>query len=129
MDAPSPKAPSPTEEEGDRRRLTEAEKRANHIASEQKRRAAIRGGFDRLAELVPGLEGQGRAEGLVLHGTVDYIKKLMLERRAMIEALEARGKQVDMQTKISLEALPEGWLDGGGGPDSSPTQPSKNGDG
>lgn len=47
-------------------RLTEQEKKNNHIASEQKRRLAIREGFDRLTEIVPGLEGQGRSESIVL---------------------------------------------------------------
>lgn len=49
-----------------RARLTEQEKKNNHIASEQKRRNAIRDGFDRLTELIPGCEGQGRSEGMVL---------------------------------------------------------------
>ena len=35
----------------DKPRLTEQEKKNNHIASEQKRRQAIREGFDRLAEI------------------------------------------------------------------------------
>ena len=50
-----------------RARLTEQEKKNNHIASEQKRRNAIRDGFDRLTELIPGCEGQGRSEGMVLN--------------------------------------------------------------
>ncbi|KAF8477356.1 hypothetical protein BDZ91DRAFT_638645, partial [Kalaharituber pfeilii] len=50
-----------------RARLTEQEKKNNHIASEQKRRNAIREGFDRLTELIPGCEGQGRSEGMVLN--------------------------------------------------------------
>ncbi|CCV00508.1 unnamed protein product [Malassezia sympodialis ATCC 42132] len=36
--------------------LSEAEKKANHIASEQKRRANIRKGYDMLCSMVPGLE-------------------------------------------------------------------------
>lgn len=35
--------------------LTEAEKRANHIASEQKRRANIRKSYEMLCEVVPAL--------------------------------------------------------------------------
>lgn len=50
----------------ERPRLSEQEKKNNHIASEQKRRMAIREGFDRLTEIVPGLEGQGRSESIVL---------------------------------------------------------------
>jgi hypothetical protein len=39
----------------DRPRLTDAEKKQNHILSEQKRRQAIRQGFDRLAAMTPGM--------------------------------------------------------------------------
>ncbi|EED21349.1 conserved hypothetical protein [Talaromyces stipitatus ATCC 10500] len=72
----------------DKPRLTEQEKKNNHIASEQKRRAAIREGFDRLTELVPGLEGQGRSESVVL-------KKTLQERRELIAEIERSGGQVD----------------------------------
>ena len=72
-------------------RLTEEEKRANHIASEQKRRAAIREGFDKLAELTPGMEGQGRSEGLVLGKVVEFAKEQLEERRRLIAEVEARG--------------------------------------
>ncbi|KAH0444230.1 helix-loop-helix dna-binding domain-containing protein [Colletotrichum kahawae] len=80
-------------------RLTEAEKKQNHIASEQKRRQAIREGFDRLTELVPGLEGQGRSEGLVLKRTVEFMRDQLAERRAMVERLENSGVEVDEKYK------------------------------
>ncbi|KID84613.1 Helix-loop-helix DNA-binding protein [Metarhizium guizhouense ARSEF 977] len=80
-------------------RLTEEEKKQNHIASEQKRRQAIREGFDRLTELVPGLEGQGRSEGLVLKRTVEYMRQQMQERRALIERIEQSGGHVDDELK------------------------------
>ncbi|PSS08555.1 hypothetical protein M430DRAFT_110164 [Amorphotheca resinae ATCC 22711] len=76
-------------------RLSEHEKKANHIASEQKRRQAIREGFDRLTELVPGLEGQGRSESVVLKKTVDYIKGQLEERRRLIQKIEELGGQVE----------------------------------
>ncbi|KAE8377825.1 inosine triphosphate pyrophosphatase-like protein [Aspergillus bertholletiae] len=72
-------------------RLTEQEKKNNHIASEQKRRAAIREGFDRLTELVPGLEGQGRSESIVLRKTVDFIHMQLQERQELIAEIERRG--------------------------------------
>lgn len=103
-------------------RLTEEEKKQNHIASgekeptlpgtgcvpttsktnilsEQKRREAIRAGFDRLCDLVPGLEGQGRSEGLVLKKTVDYMKEQMEIRRDLIKRLEDNGEVVDEKYK------------------------------
>ncbi|CBF88567.1 uncharacterized protein ANIA_10132 [Aspergillus nidulans FGSC A4] len=80
--------------ERDKPRLTEQEKKNNHIASEQKRRAAIREGFDRLTELVPGLEGQGRSESIVLKKTVDFIHAQLQERKNLITEIERRGGRV-----------------------------------
>lgn len=57
--------------------LTEAEKKANHIASEQKRRANIRKGYEMLCAGVPALrealekEGSGGAGGTGDNGTAD----------------------------------------------------------
>lgn len=100
-------------------RLSEHEKKANHIASgilpcyspfdpsvkwssltdgttaEQKRRQAIREGFDRLTELVPGLEGQGRSESVVLKKTVDYMREQLTERRRLVAQIEELGGEVD----------------------------------
>ncbi|KAM0259941.1 hypothetical protein ACHAQJ_003033 [Trichoderma viride] len=83
----------------DKPRLTEEEKKQNHIASEQKRRQAIREGFDRLTELVPGLEGQGRSEGLVLKRTVDYMREQLAQRQALIDRVEQAGGDVDAKFK------------------------------
>lgn len=66
---------------------------------EQKRRQAIREGFDRLTELVPGLEGQGRSEGLVLKRTVEYMRQQIQERRALVDRIEQSGGQVDEDLK------------------------------
>lgn len=71
---------------------------------EQKRRQAIREGFDRLTELVPGLEGQGRSEGLVLKRTVDYMRQQLDERKNMIEQIEQSGAQVDPKMKEYVTA-------------------------
>ena len=72
-------------------RLTEQEKKNNHIASEQKRRQAIRDGFDRLASAVPGMEGQGRSEAVVLQATVEYMKQQLAERKVLLERAQAAG--------------------------------------
>ncbi|PNP58728.1 hypothetical protein THARTR1_01744 [Trichoderma harzianum] len=63
------------------------------------RRQAIREGFDRLTELVPGLEGQGRSEGLVLKRTVDYMREQIVQRQALIERIEQAGGSVDPKYK------------------------------
>ncbi|CEO59112.1 Putative Helix-loop-helix DNA-binding domain protein [Penicillium brasilianum] len=82
-------------QEKEKPRLTDQEKKNNHIASEQKRRAAIREGFDRLTELVPGLEGQGRSESIVLQKTVDFIHLKLQERQNLITEIENKGGRVD----------------------------------
>lgn len=52
--------------------LSEEAKKANHIASEQKRRNQLRGEMDRLARAV-GIEGQGRNELKVYQTAVDAL--------------------------------------------------------
>jgi hypothetical protein len=46
--------------------LTESQKKANHIASEQKRRQNIRLGFEKLIDIVPSLNHGNRSEALIL---------------------------------------------------------------
>lgn len=75
----------------DRPRLTEAQKKENHIRSEQKRREAIREGFDRLAATVPGMEGQGRSEAVVLEATIKYMREKIVERQEIIANAQAQG--------------------------------------
>ena len=101
---PSENSPPPSATESnsaqEKPRLTEQEKKNNHIASEQKRRQAIREGFDRLTELVPGLEGQGRSESVVLKKSVDYMRLCAQERRQMIKTLEDSGVRVKPSLKV-----------------------------
>jgi len=85
-----PASQSPTNA-ADRPRLTEAQKKENHIRSEQKRREAIREGFDRLASIVPGMEGQGRSEAVVLEATVKHLREQIVERNKIIAEAQARG--------------------------------------
>ncbi|KAG0138145.1 hypothetical protein HOY82DRAFT_476759 [Tuber indicum] len=88
------KESSPTMASSDRPRLSEQEKKNNHIASEQKRRMAIREGFDRLTEIVPGLEGQGRSESIVLKKSVDHMRDVLDERQELIRRIKALGGDV-----------------------------------
>lgn len=46
--------------------LSDDQKKANHIASEQKRRANIRIGFEKLIDIVPTLSSGHRSEALIL---------------------------------------------------------------
>ncbi|KAG0180385.1 hypothetical protein DFQ29_000780 [Apophysomyces sp. BC1021] len=57
--------------------LSDAQKKANHIASEQKRRANIRIGFDQLVDIVPSLTHCHRSEALILEKSIDYIRQLV----------------------------------------------------
>jgi heteromeric Ino2p/Ino4p transcription factor len=68
---------------------------ANLRSTEQKRRQAIREGFDRLTELVPGLEGQGRSESIVLNKTVSYMRQQLREREQLVERIEQLGGSVN----------------------------------
>jgi heteromeric Ino2p/Ino4p transcription factor len=87
-------------------RLTEHEKRANHIASENKRRNAIREQFDRIASMVPGMEGQGKSEGRCLEAMVKYAKDQLRERERLIGEIERRGGNVREEDKEVLKAVP-----------------------
>lgn len=62
---------------------------------EQKRRQAIRGGFDRITMIVPGLESLGRSEAVVLQKTVAFGHAQMEEREELIRKIEAKGGEVD----------------------------------
>ncbi|CAM0140173.1 unnamed protein product [Umbelopsis sp. WA50703] len=65
--------------------LSEAEKKANHIASEQKRRQNIRVGFDQLVDIVPALSQSHRSEALILQKSVDHIHKLVAAKNELKE--------------------------------------------
>ncbi|MCJ1448662.1 MAG: hypothetical protein MMC23_009179 [Stictis urceolatum] len=79
--------------------LSEEQKKANHIASEKKRRTNIREQYDKLAEMTPGMEGQGRSEGKVLEEVVKHGKELLQERKKLVEQIEARGGKVSQDLK------------------------------
>lgn len=81
----SPASPNGTPHKS---RLTNEQKKKNHIESEKKRRDAIRAGFDKLADIVPKMTGQGRSEAVVLQHTVAYMKYL-LARREVLDKLAA----------------------------------------
>ncbi|CEI88044.1 Putative Heteromeric Ino2p/Ino4p transcription factor [Rhizopus microsporus] len=57
--------------------LSEAQKKANHIASEQKRRQNIKIGFDQLIDIVPSLNHGNRSEALILQKSVEHIRHLV----------------------------------------------------
>jgi hypothetical protein len=74
--------------------LTESEKKANHIASEQKRRQNIRVGFTSLTSMVPTLSQCSRSEALILQKSVEYIRQLIQRRRDMAARIHELRKQL-----------------------------------
>lgn len=76
--------PVPHSEKPAGKLLTEEEKKANHIASEKKRRQAIREAFDKITDIVPTLtEAQRRSEAIVLEETAKFLKRLLEENRKL----------------------------------------------
>ncbi|KAI8063724.1 Myc-type, basic helix-loop-helix domain-containing protein [Gilbertella persicaria] len=67
--------------------LTEEQKRANHIASEQKRRANIRIGFEKLINIVPTLSNGHKSEALILQKSVEYLRQLVESKTALKEKM------------------------------------------
>ncbi|KAH8174514.1 hypothetical protein LIA77_05933 [Sarocladium implicatum] len=73
---------SPGAGQDEKPRLTEEEKKQNHIAS--------------------GLEGQGRSEGLVLKRTVEFMREQIAERQLLVNQVEGAGGDVDDDLKKPL---------------------------
>ncbi|KAI8149179.1 hypothetical protein BJV82DRAFT_494823, partial [Fennellomyces sp. T-0311] len=76
--------------------LTEAEKRANHIASEQKRRTTIRTGFKDLTDIVPTLKNINNSKSTVLFKAVEYIR--YLEKRT--KSLREKVNTLEMRLQV-----------------------------
>ncbi|KAF9954561.1 hypothetical protein BGZ65_003943 [Modicella reniformis] len=76
--------------------LTEDEKRANHIASEQKRRNTIRNGFKDMVEIIPDLRDVNSSKSTILFKAVDFIKQL--ERRNRI--LQEKANQLEARLNL-----------------------------
>ncbi|KAK5011331.1 hypothetical protein BJ546DRAFT_362277 [Cryomyces antarcticus] len=93
---PSPPPSKNAINPNDKPRLSEQAKKENHIASEQKRRQAIREGFDRLASIVPGMEGLGRSEAVVLEATVKHMRDELVKRKRLLQ--KAKDNGIDVST-------------------------------
>lgn len=95
--------------------LTEAEKRANHIASEQKRRTTIRTGFKDLTEIVPTLKNINNSKSTVLFKAVDYIR--YLEKRT--KHLHDKVQTLELRMQVEGRSMMVHPTDGGGGATST----------
>lgn len=67
--------------------LTEKQKRDNHIASEQKRRAQIKLGYDEMNRLVPELKDSGLSKSGMLQAACDFLQKLKDQNAAIAQRL------------------------------------------
>lgn len=77
-----------------RENLTDAQKRENHIRSEQKRRTVIKEGFDDLCDLVPGLRGGGFSKSTMLTMAADWLEDTLKgneQLAAQLDALEGKS--------------------------------------
>ncbi|KAJ9059208.1 hypothetical protein DSO57_1004836 [Entomophthora muscae] len=73
--------------------LKDDQRKANHIASEQKRRDIIRRGFESLSELVPGLKKTNCSKATILTRAADYMQEIegkILELRKKKESIVAQ---------------------------------------
>ncbi|KAI8339607.1 hypothetical protein BC941DRAFT_420967 [Chlamydoabsidia padenii] len=86
--------------------LTEDEKRANHIASEQKRRNTIRTGFKEMTEIIPTLKNFNNSKSTVLFKAVDYIRHLEKRNRGL------RDKLNSLQVRLEVEGRMGGLIRG-----------------
>lgn len=59
-----------------REKLTEEQKRRNHILHEQKRRALIKDGFDDLLKLVPDIKDRGLSKSAILLKAAEWLEAL-----------------------------------------------------
>lgn len=90
--------------------LTEEEKRANHIASEQKRRSTIRNGFRDLTDLIPTLKNINNSKSTVLFKAVDFIRYLEKRNKGLKEkvgSLELRAQVEGRMTHSNTIQKPQ----------------------
>lgn len=95
-----PPVPEPQQAMSRKPRLTDAEKKANHVASEQKRRQKIRDAYARIARMVPGAEGKERSEEALLRLYLAYVKELTERRQQLIGMVEDEGGVVEDELKL-----------------------------
>ncbi|RYC63063.1 hypothetical protein CHU98_g3168 [Xylaria longipes] len=74
---------APTQPKPPRENLTDAQKRENHIKSEQKRRGAIKEGFDDLVFIVPNLQNGGYSKSSMLNLAGDWLESLIKENQML----------------------------------------------
>ncbi|KAL2890205.1 hypothetical protein HOO65_020747 [Ceratocystis lukuohia] len=81
-----------------RKNLTDQQKRENHIFSEQRRRTAIKVGFEELTEMVPGIKGGGFSKSAVLNISCSWLQDLLDGNKRLEEQLRltSSGSGIDL---------------------------------
>jgi heteromeric Ino2p/Ino4p transcription factor len=83
--------------------LTQDQKKKHHIESEHKRRQAIRDAFQKLVDIVPGLEPSDlRSEALILNKSTEYLTELYEQYLQLVERLKAQNVEVDDTLKLTV---------------------------
>jgi heteromeric Ino2p/Ino4p transcription factor len=86
---------SPVQNKAEKQRLSEVEKKSNHIASEKRRRSVIRKQCQTIAEMVPGLEDKYRSEAQVMEGAKGFIEENVDEQKKLLEKARRLGLQAE----------------------------------
>jgi hypothetical protein len=83
--------------------LTEEEKRANHIASEQKRRSTIRNGFKELTDLIPTLKNINNSKSTVLFKAVEFIRYLEKRNKHLRDKVGSLEVRVEVEGRMTQQ--------------------------
>lgn len=83
----------------EKHRLTEEEKKANHVRSEKKRRFNVRSGMIELSQLIPDAKNDYKSEIKILGAYAKYVAQLTEEREMLVQKLEAKGITVEEHLK------------------------------
>jgi hypothetical protein len=97
---PSEPAPPPPPPPMKKELLTEEQKRVNHIRSEQKRRDAIRIGFQELSEIVPALQGARVSKSVMLEEAAAWITQLEADCRRLHDEIRILDAKVAVRRQM-----------------------------
>ncbi|KAL8836693.1 MAG: hypothetical protein Q9170_002825 [Blastenia crenularia] len=84
--------------------LTEEDRKARHIDSENRRRSKIRNEFAAMTKLIPGVDvDAGKSETYVLTKYMEFAKEQVEKRKVLLEKLAASGVNVERELQISKD--------------------------
>ncbi|KAI7847699.1 hypothetical protein BDC45DRAFT_610839 [Circinella umbellata] len=101
-----PTSPTMSQIIASRELLTEEEKRANHIASEQKRRNTIRNGFKDMTDIIPTLKNINNSKSTILFKAVEYIRHLEKRNRNLREKIGSLHMRVEVKRRMGTLNTP-----------------------